>query len=563
MDEESKHLLRSWGFEQLIDKFAEDEIGLENIKANAVSEVYLRPLLKPGPRFLLLSKIEEYAKKCRADESNPTNEDTPNDENEAISLDNLGACQSESEEDEVEPRPPPAKKAKQAKKSNSAVDFIEKRSNDHNVNRLIKNLDVHAVITGDSLAKVVLETYQLKAENNRHLDERGRKQIIRCVGAHLLSISKDLKNEHVLCVAEKLIKLFPSESLGTYYIAPKTYPNQDIAKGRLTYKYRNLKSAQSTLSKQEVNEAGPSRVLSSPQSDNPYQWILDYIEDPSITDERLGAEHWLRHQNSPWPEVLEKWRLTAPLRLQGLINTNKLERTAKRDTGVATEVQLLGKYFDTHTLLRHSSGYQLLCQDFDFIFKESANNLYLHWESFELKLLDLAKEVVTDKFGLSALTTLSDDTLSKETRTLTLLTLIPSVCQPQIKLKVAAGKLWKVSIPDSRQSFILQVNALADLRTAIKRRGEKLQLNKQRAQPFIAVVGGTKAYFCVDKVVYSCNNILSALESCYKSFFALHALYPPECEQVWLIIQRCLYRMETPYDNLGIAKLHEIEPRLK
>ena len=54
-----------------------------------------------------------------------------------------------------------------------------------------------------------------------------------------------------------------------------------------------------------------------------------------------------------------------------------------------------------------------LSQDFDFMFKEISGNLYLNWEGFEAKLLTLAKQVVSDKFGLSALNTLTDVSLHK------------------------------------------------------------------------------------------------------------------------------------------------------
>ena len=69
---------------------------------------------------------------------------------------------------------------------------------------------------------------------------------------------------------------------GTYYIAPKTYPNQSISKGRLVYKYRNLKTSLFSLARKEVSQAGESGSSGSsscPQAaDNPYQWILDYVE---------------------------------------------------------------------------------------------------------------------------------------------------------------------------------------------------------------------------------------------------------------------------------------------
>lgn len=555
MDKETQDLLELWGCPQLVEVFKNDEIGLDVLKANAITDEYLKEHLKPGPRLLLLSKIKQFSLKG----SQPP----PEVENTDLALTIEESLSDLEPENDDEPAPSPAKKPRKSKAQTSNVDFATKRAQEFSENRLVKNLDLLSLLQSDKFAKVVLETYQSKPEGERSLPERGRKVILNCVATHLIGISKDLKNDHICQVSKGLVNIFKTETLGTYYIPPNTYNKQPIAKGRLTYKYRNKKTALTKLQHFEVNEGASTSSCEAPVAGNPYQWLLDYVEDPSATDARISAEQWLKHQNSPWPEVLAKWRLTAALRLQDLISDRGAGTKAQgSETEEARETRLLGHYFDTHTLLRHSSGFQLLCEDFEFMFKEEANNLYLHWENFENKLIELAKESVTDKFGLEAIASLNSSNIDKETRIVTLLSLLPSVCPPQARLKTSQGRLWKVSIADSRQGFILQVPALADLRTAIKRRGEKLQHNKQRCQPFLAVVGCQKSYFCVDKVVYHCHNTLSALDSCFKSFFALHAQYPRESEQIWLMIQRCLYRIKTPYDNLGVANLEQCISRL-
>jgi len=72
-------------------------------------------------------------------------------------------------------------------------------------------------------------------------------------------------------------------------------------------------------------------------------------------------------------------------------------------------------------------------------------------------------------------------------------------------------------------------------------------------QPFIIFVGRDASsvnayYICIDNVLYKIESALKAIDICYKSFFALHACYPKESEQIWLLIQKCLYKMTTEHD---------------
>jgi len=67
-------------------------------------------------------------------------------------------------------------------------------------------------------------------------------------------------------------------------------------------------------------------------------------------------------------------------------------------------------------------------------------------------------------------------------------------------------------------------------------------------------------YVCIDNTLYKVESALKAVEICYKCFFVLHVCYPKESEQVWLLIQRCLYKMTTEYDtNVKNAKVVAIE----
>lgn len=49
-----------------------------------------------------------------------------------------------------------------------------------------------------------------------------------------------MKNEHFEFIASQIVKIFPTENINIYYVAPKTEgPQQKISKGKLVDCYRN------------------------------------------------------------------------------------------------------------------------------------------------------------------------------------------------------------------------------------------------------------------------------------------------------------------------------------
>lgn len=74
-------------------------------------------------------------------------------------------------------------------------------------------------------------------------------------------------------------------------------------------------------------------------------------------------------------------------------------------------------------------------------------------------------------------------------------------------------------------------------------------------QPFIIAVEPTLSetssfYVCIDKVLYKVPSALKALEVCFKSFHALDAIYPPENEHLWLLLQRSLFNFSMKWDKM-------------
>lgn len=272
--------------------------------------------------------------------------------------------------------------------------------------------------------------------------------------------------------------------------------------------------------------------------------------------------------------MLHNWSVTAPLRLKGLVFSEKARAPnlktpkgkTKNENVHQAGLELVSQYYEEWSILKHDSGYQLFLEDFKFLFPKYENVLYANWERFASKVLLLAKKNVKDVYGLDLLLQLQQN-LNKNSRNIITCLLLPSLCQPTIRVSVPSLPQWKVSVSESRSGFILHVQSTQEIKQAIETRAQTFATSGLRAQPFIVVVGENlrniqQHYVAVDKYVYRVTNFLAALDACFKSFFALHAPYPKECEQIWLLLQRALYGLETCYDNKCLTNVNVLLKQL-
>ncbi|KAL6419622.1 hypothetical protein ACFW04_013708 [Cataglyphis niger] len=144
-----------------------------------------------------------------------------------------------------------------------------------------------------------------------------------------------------------------------------------------------------------------------------------------------------------------------------------------------------------------------------------------------------------------------DNNIFLEERNIRLLKLLPALCISTIRIRKDMRNI-KPTITESLNFFILSVNSPADLEHNIRQRDRAAALNLT-LQPFIIFVGRDASsinayYVCIDKILYKIESALKVIDVCYKCFFVLHICYPKECQQVWLLIQKCLYKMTTEHD---------------
>lgn len=79
-----------------------------------------------------------------------------------------------------------------------------------------------------------------------------------------------------------------------------------------------------------------------------------------------------------------------------------------------------------------------------------------------------------------------------------------------------------------------------------------MSLMNLTVQPFIIVCGEPSdlfSYICIDQILYSVSSPLKAVDLCFKCIYALNASYAPESTQIWLLLQKAIYNIDTTYDK--------------
>ena len=90
--------------------------------------------------------------------------------------------------------------------------------------------------------------------------------------------------------------------------------------------------------------------------------------------------------------------------------------------------------------------------------------------------------------------------------------------------------------------ILFKFQAATDLENERNKRIEWMAKYNVSLQPYVIIVGPRlesiqASYINVDKTLYKVDSPFKAVDICYKIFQVFNAKYPPESEQVWLLLQ--------------------------
>ncbi|KAF7991038.1 hypothetical protein HCN44_000843 [Aphidius gifuensis] len=109
----------------------------------------------------------------------------------------------------------------------------------------------------------------------------------------------------------------------------------------------------------------------------------------------------------------------------------------------------------------------------------------------------------------------------------------------------------KTTVVDVEESIILFARNNDEMKVIIQRRSQKLKKLGKPFQPVIVIIGkdweeiNDILCFITEKVKWKADNMISAIDIIFKSFWVLDLAYPYESEVHWGIIQKFIYNIES------------------
>ncbi|XP_051167781.1 uncharacterized protein LOC127285689 [Leptopilina boulardi] len=255
-----------------------------------------------------------------------------------------------------------------------------------------------------------------------------------------------------------------------------------------------------------------------------------------ISEEVLESLKWLRDNLQSWALVLSHWKVTAKYR---------------EEKGKLQSFQKVADIFTEWKVLENPKGYELIDIDFELRNFTNEKDSIKNWFHFFKTLTEVRPKALPEEFDA-----LESQECGDNLKAILQLKALPHLVPPNGRLKIKeAGRFkhWKPSTAEAVESLIIHTKIAGDITKARQEREDVMRRKGLILQHFIFVVGETLEnardfFVAIDNFLYSVTSALQAIDICFKSFHVLRAKYPCASDHIWYIIQRFLYKFETPYD---------------
>ena len=132
--------------------------------------------------------------------------------------------------------------------------------------------------------------------------------------------------------------------------------------------------------------------------------------------------------------------------------------------------------------------------------------------------------------------------------------LLPNIMPPKPRGKASKNsKRWKPSIAESRSAFIHCAKVGTSLEIFRQNKTKECQERGVTWQPQVLVMGYSiltpqQFFVLVNDTVYEMDSLIKAVDICFKIFFVFNASYPPHAQEPWLLFQKAVFDIDTPFD---------------
>ncbi|XP_031351954.1 uncharacterized protein LOC116177194 [Photinus pyralis] len=286
-------------------------------------------------------------------------------------------------------------------------------------------------------------------QTQKQLDNKRRTRLVDIIIKYLYTyiIRNRLRHEEYNKITAKIITLFPTETMGIYYV-PAVRKNASLtgkptpARGKLVDKVKNMvfNFDEATPKRRKRKHVDTSDNEAS--TSNAAQLSLKFKQELSNNEDW----QWMKHNNEPWTEVLIRWDNTYNLRHDTL---NKCSNVYE--------------FLENWTILQDQRADVLINQDFKKAFPGKEINLFTKWKTFfetvnQVKgrpnedLIELANEDTDDIIFLKQLLKL------------------PHLIPPKGRMVTKSHKHWKYSTLEVIDAIVVLAKIPGDITKVVEER---------------------------------------------------------------------------------------------
>lgn len=253
------------------------------------------------------------------------------------------------------------------------------------------------------------------------------------------------------------------------------------------------------------------------------------IDEPSTSVEFSQDQHddqaWLKHNDTPFDLVKEKWERTAAYRKQSI------EKLGPKSN--------LKQLLEDWPRFKDAVGLTLVDYDYEYRNPGQSDNLLKGWDSFVAKFLNHVKKIeLADRSGRVLLEKIRQMSMNKCSNDYHVFKLLPVILKPK-----RVGKRRLPTILDAQRDHIVHLYTANEIGPAI----ERLKSERDELQPTIIVVGATDTeleqfYVCKDNIFWKTCSFIRCIDLVAKSTIVFGLKFSPVNELVWAFLRTHFYK---------------------
>ncbi|XP_011494538.1 PREDICTED: uncharacterized protein LOC105359609 [Ceratosolen solmsi marchali] len=344
--------------------------------------------------------------------------------------------------------------------------------------------------------------------------------------AKSMTVAKHVQNYFVK-LTNAIVKLMPNEDPNVYYVPPQSNGNDSKnPKGKLPDKWRNL-----TYQLRIRGILPRKKLKDKPTSSNDIPKTHTLKDDVDI---HLKSLQVLRE---PLSQVILHWDATFDYR--------KLIRST---------INSLDDVLIEWPILKTDIGPQLIESEFEKLFQYD-DDLFGKWISFFNALYEIKKASIRDSIGKEYCNIF--ESLRNETPEVSSgiqIQLLPYLIPPITKIKTGSGIIVKPTICESSEGFVIYCKTSESIAQKVEFRSDRYKNWNVAVQPCIVLQGPQphdikSAYVSLHQQLWELDSPIRALDLAFKLYQVFNLHYPADCEQLWLVVQKIVYNITTPFDK--------------